>query len=331
MSRALEYGETVRAEEMWLEFPDGRRVRILVSATPVYSEDGRLVGVVLISQDITPLDLVIPVHDQVPTDSASERRIHLPLSGGGNMTLDFAFGTEQGPQRQTNEDTIYYEPVDSARSQQKGWVCVVADGMGGHAMGEVASLLAVKTVVDAYYSGYYTGAEGLRYAAARANSAVYEASQNNPAYRGMGTTLTAALFLGDMLYVAHVGDSRAYLVRQGLAQQLTNDHTLVAELVRAKAITQEQAATNPYRNVLTKTVGGKASVEVEMSQHKISDGDLVMICSDGVYKRLTSQQIAQVLLSQPLQGAVDSLIRLTKERDGDDDMSLIIVACSKGL
>ena len=187
-------------------------------------------------------------------------------------------------------------------------------------MGEAASLLAVKTVVDAYYSGYYTGAEGLRYAAARANSAVYEASQNNPAYRG-----------GDMLYVAHVGDSRAYLVRQGLAHQLTNDHTLVAELVRAKAITQEQAATNPYRNVLTKTVGGKASVEIEMSQHKISGADLVMICSDGVYKRLTSQEIAQVLLSQPLQGAVDSLIRLTKERDGDDDMSLIIAACSKGL
>ncbi|GEM_PF-3441560 len=330
LTRALEHGETVRAEEMWLEFRDGRKVRILASAMPVYSKDGRLIAVVVLSQDITPLDVAIPPHDQGATDRASEHKVHLRLLGGRDITLEFASGTEQGPERQNNEDSIYCEPQDSTRLQDKGWACAVADGMGGHAMGEVASQMAIKAFVEAYYSSYYTGGEGVKQAALRANSAVYEAAQNNPAYRGMGTTLTAAVFIKDMVAIAHVGDSRAYLVRQGVLQQLTNDHTFAAELVRLKAITLEQAAVNPYRNVLTRSVGASPKVEIDLVQHQTLDGDIVMLCSDGISKRLTEQLIAQALTSQSPQAAVESLINMSKQRGGDDDMSVIIVSCSGG-
>lgn len=330
LERALEHGETVRGEELWLEFADGRKVRVVASATPAYSESGQLIAAFVISQDITPLDATIPLHEPAAVDAKPSQTVILPVPAyGSEVTLEFAFGTEQGPERKNNEDSLYCEPGGSERARDKGWLFAVADGMGGAAMGEVASQMAVRALSDNYYSNYYPGSERLRRAALNANSTVYEAGQKNPAYKGMGTTLTAAVIIADRVVIAHIGDSRAYLFRGGAIRKLTDDHAMAAELVKARAITQELVAVNPFRNVLTRAVGSKENVEVDLIHQELFGGDVVMLCSDGIFKRLTEQQLAGALGSHDPQGAADSLIELSKQSGGDDDMTIIVVSYTR--
>ena len=327
LARALNHGETVRAEEMWLEFPEGRRVRILASATPVYSEDGQIVAAVAVSQDITPMEDVAPLREQAEAEKSPNTMTH-PWGPGTDVTLEFAFATERGVEREVNEDSVYCEPVAAPRAQGKGWLCAVADGMGGHAMGEVASSLAARALADAYYSSL-GGSEALRQAAVQANDVVYRASLDNPSYRGMGTTLTAAVIMDRKIAVAHVGDSRAYLVHRGGIRQLTRDHTLVAELVRAGALTPEQARNNPYRNTLTRALGRQPTVEVDAGEEELEQGDILVLCSDGLFGSVGEQDIADVVSAQPAQRAASLLVSLAKQRGGTDDVSVIVIACGR--
>jgi len=321
MFRALHKGETVHAEEVVYELASGRRVRALVNATPVYNDDGHISAAVATLQEIEPPQASAGTPASLL--STPDQAIDTELSGQA-VRLEYGFISERGQRRTANEDAVYCEPAGSARIRQTGWLCAVADGMGGAAVGEVASKLALDTLSGSYYASL-GGPSDLANAAQRANAVVYETAQQNPRYSGMGTTLTAVLIQGGRLSVAHVGDSRAYLLRNGAIRQLTNDHSWVAELVRAGAIDPERRKNLPISNVLTRTLGRAASVEVDGAQDALQPGDIVVLCSDGLSNKVDDWEIARSAISEPPQLAARSLVSLARERDGGDDATVVVI------
>jgi protein phosphatase len=205
----------------------------------------------------------------------------------------------------------------------------VADGMGGHAAGEVASEVACQALAEAFTAGPPT-AEGLVEAAEEANRAVFERAQANPEMHGMGTTLVAvALVPGDghgCLAVAHVGDSRVYLVRDGEISQVTSDHSLVAELVAEGQIAAEEAERHPQRHVLSRALGVYPDVDVDLTVVDPHDGDRVLLCSDGLSREVSDHQIASVLrrLADPDEAA-RQLVEEAKAKGGADNITVVVV------
>lgn len=318
--RALHRGETVRSEEMTYEFPDGRSLKIRVNATPVYGEDGRITAAVAVIQDITPLQA--PPVAALAAEQTAANSIRLELAGQ-TVRLEYGFIGERGQRREVNEDSVYCEPAGSARVQDDGWLCAVADGMGGAAVGEVASKLAVETLADSYYASL-GGSSEFADAVRRANGVVYETAQQNPRYSGMGTTLTAALIRGDRLTVGHVGDSRAYLVRQGSIRQLTNDHSWVAELVRAGALSPDHRRNLPISNLLTRALGRALTVEIDLVEEELQPGDSLVLCSDGVSNNVVDAEIARAVATERPQEAARALVSLARQRGGGDDTTVAI-------
>jgi len=208
----------------------------------------------------------------------------------------FAFGlvSETGPLRDHNEDCagvfVSTAPDDA---WDRGPLFVLADGMGGHAAGEVASRLAVDTVIDRWASGDpLTAPQGLRTTARAANEQIMDAARE-PGKRGMGTTLLVCTLAGHDAHIAHVGDSRAYLVRDGECRQLTNDHSRVGEMMRMKLITPEQAATHPARSQLTQSIGADPLVRVDLIREPLRAGDVFVLCCDGIWDVMTRSEIAE--------------------------------------
>ena len=208
----------------------------------------------------------------------------------------FAFGlvSASGPLRDHNEDCagafVSTAPDDS---WDRGPMFVLADGMGGHAAGEVASRLAVDTVLARWSGGDpLLLPQGLRTVARAANEEIMDAARE-PGRRGMGTTLLALSLAGREAHIAHVGDSRAYVVRDGACQQLTNDHSRVGEMVRRKLITPEQAAKHPARSQLTQSLGADPLVRVDLIREGLHAGDVFVLCCDGVWDVITRAQIAE--------------------------------------
>lgn len=322
LRRAL-HGEAVRGEEMWFEFPDGRRVHVLLNVTPVYGEDGRLGAVIATFEDITGRQ----APPRTPSQELRLSQIATTLAGSGQP--EAASVSERGLTRQTNEDSVYCEPADSTRAKTHGWLYAVADGMGGAAMGEAASRTAIQALVDAYYrsDGGRSDGEGdaLLAAVSQANDAVLAASHSRPDYRGMGTTLTALLLRENRLTVAHAGDSRAYLIRAGRIEQLTQDHSWVAELVRAGALTPEQLRTFRYRNMITRYLGRDKTLKVDRADEILQDDDLLLLCSDGLHGKVDDADIALLATSEPAQQAVSSLVKLAQRQGSEDDTSVVIV------
>jgi len=316
--RALATGEVVQGEEMWLEFPDGRRILGRVNVSPVYDDNGRITAAVAAIQDMGGLATLL---DDM-TGEATATQPALARTDGALMEAGSA--SERGAAREVNEDSVYCEPPGSGRAQNRGWIFAVADGMGGEAVGELASRTAAGALVDAYYrsSG---GPPGLASAASEANQAVRALAASKLQYAGMGTTLTAALINGARLTVAHVGDSRAYLVRNGRTDQVTQDHSWVAELVRAGALTKDQGRTHRYRNVLTRALGRQDQVQVDLIERDLEDGDILVLCSDGVTGKVEDAEIARMVAAQPPQRAASSLVSLARTRGGEDDESAIVV------
>lgn len=233
--------------------------------------------------------------------------------------------TDVGRVRQHNEDSIGVFPEIG--------LFLVADGMGGHSAGEVASAMAVKIIgqhLSAFRglkkAGHITDilSEGL----IKANGAIYKASRDNPELRGMGTTLTAAMVLGQEAFFCHVGDSRAYQIRAGSIRQLTLDHSLVQELVRVGGITQVEARQHPQRNVLTRALGTAPGVEVDSFSLPIKKGDLLLLCSDGLTGPLEDSDILKIILeSASLDGAAKDLLGEALNRGGLDNISVLLVEC----
>jgi PPM family protein phosphatase len=222
--------------------------------------------------------------------------------------------TDTGRQRRDNEDSMYVRAP----------VFVVADGMGGAQAGEVASRIAV----EAFEQGLPESGspeERLADRVREANRRIHELSHADLERHGMGTTLTAAYLDDSHLAIAHVGDSRAYLYRDGELQRLTQDHSLVGELVRKGKLTEEQAEEHPQRSIITRALGPEASVEVDTWTYPVKDGDILLLCSDGLTSMVPEEKIAEVLeSSSSLRDAATRLIREANAAGGRDNITVVL-------
>jgi PPM family protein phosphatase len=227
---------------------------------------------------------------------------------------DTILKTDTGRQRRDNEDSAF------ARAP----LFVVADGMGGAQAGEVASRIAV----EAFEQGLPDSGspeERLATRVREANHQIYERSRADRGRAGMGTTLTAAYVDDAHLAIAHVGDSRAYLFRDGTLQRLTQDHSLVDELVRRGKLTEEQAAEHPQRSIITRALGPEPDVEVDTWSYPARAGDVVLLCSDGLTSMISEEKVARVLVAHAdLQQAADELIREANEAGGRDNITVVL-------
>ena len=236
--------------------------------------------------------------------------------------LRTAAATDTGYLRSTNQD------VALATND----LAAVADGMGGHLGGEVAARIAVEQLLETYRRDRTT--DGLLAAVGAANSAVYSRSQSDRNLRGMGTTLTAAAYIGDepggqlRLALVNVGDSRAYLVDRSerRVHKLTEDHSVVEEMVRSGELTPEEAAVHPHRHILTRALGIEPSIEVDCWELDLEPGSRVLLCSDGLTNELGEQEIAEVLLDEPdAEKAAGELVRLALHRGGIDNVTVVVL------
>ncbi len=243
--------------------------------------------------------------------------------------------TDIGRQREQNQDSIYtFESfVESSVGEDPFGIFVVADGMGGYQKGDIASNLAARTagayMVRHVYLPYLTEdhsasqlplTEALQNAVHLANDAVVQQTPEG------GTTLTMAVIMGRQAYLAHVGDSRAYLYHQGKLQQITQDHSLVARLVELGQATAEEAQTHPQRNVLYRAVGQTDSLEVETYLQAIPAEGFLLLCSDGLWGMVPDPQMTDILNAAPSpQAAANALIEAANANGGDDNISVIIV------
>ena len=245
--------------------------------------------------------------------SASSSRSPGSTSGSMLKVADHAFRTDTGRQRNANEDSYYVH----------GRVFAVADGMGGAQAGEVASRIAADSFESAARSGE-SGESYLRSIAEAANERIHSLAQDDKSHSGMGTTLTAALVEGDEVSFAHVGDSRAYVYRDGELRLLTSDHSLVEELRRQGRLTDEQAEDHPQRSIITRALGPEAEVDIDTLTFSARPGDVFLICSDGLTTMIRDERIAEVLeSSRNLDEAAASLVAEANEAGGRDNITVV--------
>ena len=233
-------------------------------------------------------------------------------------TLRFGSATDVGRVRQNNEDNLLVASP----------LFAVADGMGGHAAGEVASGIAVQLLGDTFSADRTAG--GLADAVRAANRAVWERAQQQPDLRGMGTTLTAVALVEDdgqdVLAVVNVGDSRAYRLQQGELEQLTEDHSLVEELVRSGRLSAEEAQVHPQKHVLTRVLGVDPDVEVDCFRIIPYEGDRFLLASDGLFNEVDDRTIASVLRrTEDPDAAAAELVELAKGNGGSDNITVVVV------
>ncbi len=228
--------------------------------------------------------------------------------------------TSTGRVRHHNEDAFGCRP-------ERG-IFVVCDGMGGAAGGEIASRLAVDTVL-ARVSGQHTpdsGRELLHRAIAEANRTVLEHAENEAGLYGMGTTLVALLLHPDLALIAHAGDSRCYLFRERRLSRCTHDHSLVDEQIRLGTITREEAERSPFRSVITRAIGTQQSVSEEIRELPIQSGDRFLLCTDGLTREISEERIAQLLEAEPdLERAAHRLVEAATEAGGRDNITCLLV------
>jgi serine/threonine protein phosphatase PrpC len=239
-----------------------------------------------------------------------------------------------GRKRHHNEDSLLCNNELS--------LFAVADGMGGHLGGERASRMAVEILEREIEKARQEGQLAtplselppgephpiralLRRAVIEADRNIYEAAMANPALAGMGTTLTVLLFAGDQLHMGHVGDSRAYLYRDGRARQLTEDHSWIQEQVRAGLISAEEAKESRFRNIITRSVGFEPSVEPDLAGIAVQAGDCFVLCSDGLSNYLNIDELAQVLTGHFYRDVAKVFVDLANERGGDDNVTCLVV------
>ena len=266
-------------------------------------------------------------------------------SGPRRGVLVHVFGrTDVGRTREHNEDAFVVADLTSDNatlqpevrthiSGDKGSLFMVADGMGGAAAGEIASAMAVEVVIgelrriwmESESSAPEEFARALRRATASANVSINTYATSHPEYRGMGTTATIAGLLGDTLYVAQVGDSRAYLIRDGVAKQITKDQSLMQKLIEAGELTEEEALQSDRRNIILQALGPDTNVKVDLTHQTIRRGDTLVLCSDGLSGQVSREEIAQVVKEEPdLMQVCKRLIDLANEHGGPDNITVIV-------
>ena len=246
--------------------------------------------------------------------------------------MEVAGLTDVGCQREDNEDSYaYWEAGDDPTFARLGRLAIVADGMGGCEGGQFASRIAVDSVQESYSSAQAGDPQQLLLDAVRsANFRVQEKARATPSLRGMGTTLTAAAIVGSRLYFAHVGDSRLYLLHNGALRALTRDHTLVARLVETGVIRSEDADSHPQKHVLTAAVGVAEDVTPDAPEAGIAleKGDVLLLCTDGLWGQMTHAEIAGVLSPNKPEAAAHALVELAKDRGGPDNITVQVLRMS---
>lgn len=226
--------------------------------------------------------------------------------------------THVGNVRTVNEDA-YYAPLTGER------FAVVADGLGGHLAGEVASAMAVRAFTDELRDRE-VNEETLHHAVASANAEIYLGAQRDPLMHGMGTTLTALYFEDALVYLTHVGDSRAYLLRNHALMQLSNDHTLVNELVERGELTPGEAQHHPQRNFVTRALGTNRKVEPDIIRLDYQKGDVWLLCTDGLSNYLRSSELAEIMnRAGNWQDKLGQMIDIALARGGGDNITCMIV------
>ena len=224
--------------------------------------------------------------------------------------------TDVGRVRRRNEDSYLLEAP----------VYAVADGMGGHIAGDVASATAVSVISAGIGEEQPRDGAALADLVARANEAIWEKARSDPSLRGMGTTCTLVMVDGDVAHIAHVGDSRAYLLRDGSLRQLTEDHTLVERMVREGRLSAEEAANHPQRNIITRTLGVDAHVQVDVLEERLTDGDRILITSDGLTSMVEPDRIEAALVEEEdPQSAAERLVEMANDAGGEDNVTVVVL------
>ena len=243
------------------------------------------------------------------------------------LRLDPAQLTDVGRKRPHNEDNMAYViPKDPEVMAKKGALFIVADGMGGHAAGEVASEIAVDTVSNVYYQDDSEDVRvALLRAIKRANALIYQRAAENMLRSGMGTTCVAAGLRGGIAYIANVGDSRAYLIRAGQAIQISQDHSWVAEQVRAGLLTEDQARSHAQRNVITRCLGTQPDVEVDVFPVELQENDTLVLCTDGLSGLISDEELRTIVGQHQPQESVYLLVERANENGGPDNITAIVV------
>jgi len=244
------------------------------------------------------------------------------------LVLDHASLSDRGRVRQNNEDACgVFVPEGAGELADRGAVFVVADGMGGHRGGEIASRIAVRTVVAFYTANSDENrSDALARAFREANKTIIEESVADSTLFGMGTTCTALAVHRGLAYIAHVGDSRAYHVRDGRITQVTHDHSIVGEMVRSGILTDEDARNHPKRNVITKSLGAQDDIAADLpAALQLAPGDSFVLCSDGLTAYATDADIAAAVSSGSPSEACKKLVKMSNDSGGRDNITVLIV------
>ncbi|OGW36198.1 MAG: hypothetical protein A2010_13820 [Nitrospirae bacterium GWD2_57_9] len=230
-----------------------------------------------------------------------------------------AANTDTGRKRTNNEDAFLID--------QELRLYAVADGIGGHSGGEVASRIAVETLRERVREDRRERDPGdvLNDAFILGNTRVIEAGATDRGLAGMGTTLTAVLLKGTSAHLAHAGDSRAYLLREGMLEQVTEDHGVVAEQVRAGIVTPDQARRSPYRHIITRALGIERELLVDRRTIELRENDVLLLCTDGLTEMIEDREIERILLSSALPDAVQGLIAAANRNGGVDNITVVVV------
>jgi serine/threonine protein phosphatase PrpC len=264
-------------------------------------------------------------------------------SGAGSISVEIFALSDVGRTREHNEDAFvvsdltrglpltFDHPVQQ-RVGARGLMFMVADGMGGAAAGELASATAVDVVLR-YLREHWTSRDtvtpdqfvhSIEHATQTANGVIYRYAAEHAELRGMGTTSTIAGLLGDTLYLAQVGDSRAYLIRDGLARQITKDQSLIQKLVEAGELTVEEAELSERRNIILQALGPEAQIKIDLTHQRVRRGDVLILCSDGLSGIVRSDEIARAVREEPdLPSMCRHLVMLANEMGGPDNITVV--------
>jgi len=246
----------------------------------------------------------------------------------GVVELDISLQTDLGVVRTNNEDRGLYKcPSDPETAAAKGTLIIVADGMGGASAGEVASEMAVRMIPELYYNSKKAPALAIKEALEGTSAEIYRAAQADPALRGMGTTCVALAILQPEVFMAYVGDSRLYLLRDGDFYQLTEDHSVVFEMVRNGIITSQQARSHEDRNILSLSMGGREEITASYWERPMvaRAGDRFLACTDGLHDLVSDSEMQAIIADTEADAAVRALIDAAKRHGGHDNITAALV------
>jgi serine/threonine protein phosphatase PrpC len=249
------------------------------------------------------------------------------------MNLEFGNASDVGCVREHNEDSfICLQPSGRRQTRRRGHLVVVCDGMGGAVGGKTASGIAIEAIPEVYYGGNHGDpSSALSEAIREANRRIHKRASDDPELAGMGTTAVAAALVEGRAYIAHVGDSRCYLVRDGAIEQITEDHSIVQKMVKDGLLTPEQARNHPESHILSRSVGVVPNVEVDLEDPiELRHGDTIVLCSDGLSGQVEPAEIFSTVDSATPQEAAGKLVELARERGGPDNITVQVVRAVAG-